>query len=147
MTTATETVEQELREYAKTQGGTRIAKTIAALRRSDRDRVPQFWPGSAAVQHVGVWNAYKGDEELTAMFSAEKYAAMRAVLGWVAIDGYPMQAGAWLVLNGSVVDPAGAGRDCLGFLGLELRAVEAARWTPTNRAEVANTREVGGFRL
>lgn len=148
MANATETtVERDLRDFAKSQSGTRVSRTIAALRRSDRDRVPKFWPASAAVQHVGVQGSYQGDEELCVFTAAGKYQAMRAVLGWVWVEDFGPMAGAWLTLRECVVDPAGAGRDVLGFYGFELRMVEAARWTTRQRIEVANTREVGGFRL
>jgi hypothetical protein len=136
MSDSSATVEQQLKDYAISQAGSRVGRTIGDLLKSDRDRI-QFWPGSSAVQHVGVQGAYAGDEELTTMFAAEKYANMRAAIGYVAIEGYPSQAGAWLVLRDCVIDPAGAGRTCLGFLGVELKRTEAALWTPSQRGAVA----------
>jgi hypothetical protein len=145
MANTTSTVETELRDFAASRSLSRVGKTIAALLRSDSGRL-QFWDGSSTVQHVAVQNTYNGDEELTTMYAAERYANMRACVGWIAIDGYPMQSGAWLTLNGSVIDPAGAGRDALGFLGVQLKATEAALWTPTQRHAVAESR-VSGFAL
>lgn len=145
MANTNENVEAALRNYAATQGSTRVGGTIAALLRTDRDRLT-YWPGPS-VQNLTVQGNYQGDEEMTVFYAAEKYASMRAAIGWVAIDGFPSQSGAWLVVNGgAVIDPAGAGRDALGFLGVELGMVEASRWTPTQRGEVA-VRGVAGFAL
>jgi hypothetical protein len=136
MSDSSATVEQQLIDYAATQASSRLGRTIGALLRSDRDRL-QFWDGSSTVQHFAVQSAYNGDEELTVMYAAERYVNMRACIGFVAIDGYPTQAGAWLTLNDSVIDPAGRGRDALGFYGVQLKATEAALWTPTHRDQVA----------
>jgi hypothetical protein len=145
MANTTSTVETELREFAESRSLSRVGKTIAALMRSDSARL-QFWDGSSTVQHVAVQNTYNGDEETCVFYAAERYAAMRACVGYVAIEGHPIQSGAWLTLNGAVIDPAGAGRDCAGFLGVELGTVEASLWTPTQRHAVAESR-VSGFAL
>jgi hypothetical protein len=62
---------------------------------------------------------------------------MRACIGFVVVAEYGPMSGAWLTLNGSVIDPAGKGRDALGFFGVELKRTEAALWTSTQRHAVA----------
>lgn len=136
MSNATQTVELELREYAKTQAGTRVGRTIGALLRTDRDRLT-YWDGSAAVQHLVVQGTYSGDEELCVMFAVDRYLHMRACIGFVMVADYGPMSGAWLTLNGSVIDPAGKGRDALGYYGVELKRTEAALWTPAQRHAVA----------
>jgi hypothetical protein len=146
MSNATQTVELELREYAKAHAGSRAGRTIGALRRTDRDRLPQFWDGSAVVDRQAIQNLYDGDEEKTVFFAVERFHELRAAIGFVMVEGYGPMSAAWLVVNGAaVIDVARNGRDLTGLLGLELRTVEASLWTPTNRAEVANVRGVAGF--
>jgi hypothetical protein len=136
MTDLSPSVEQQLIDYASSRAHSRVGRTIGALLRSDRDRL-QFWDGGSAVQHLAVQGTYSGDEELCVMFAAERYANMRACIGYVMVDGYGPMPGAWLTLNGSVIDPAGKGRNALGFYGVELGHVERANWTPTQRHAVA----------
>jgi hypothetical protein len=136
MSDSSATVEQELIDYASSRANSRLGQTIGALLRSDRDRL-QFWDGSSTVQHFAVQSAYNGDEELTVMYAAERYANMRACIGYVMVEGHGPIPGAWLTLNGSVIDPAGKGRDALGFFGVELGHVERSNWTPTQRHAVA----------
>jgi hypothetical protein len=128
------TIKAQLKDYALSQSGTRVGRTLGGLLKSDRDRL-EFWPGSAVLRHRAVEGLYSGDDEATAIFAAERYAEMRAAIGFLLVEGDGPRAGAWMVLNAAVIDPAG--RDALGFYGIALRHTERALWTPTQRSAVA----------
>src|ERR1700743_1347003 len=136
-------VEQELREYAKEQGGSAVGMTIGGLLRTDRDRL-RYWSGRSILQNLAVQKTFDGDEERCVIEAAERFSELRPAIGFLLAEsvdvdcGYYFQSGAWLVVHGGAVSaPAGNRRSVAGLLGVELTATEAARWTPTHRHEVA----------
>jgi len=131
-------VKNQLSRYARTQAGTRLGRTLGALTRSDKDRL-DYWSGSAVFPHTTVERMdIPGSDERVVIAAAERFAEMRAAIGFLLVeDADRPQAGAWLVLNGAVIDPARNRRTALGFLGVALAPGEVARWTPTQPSAVA----------
>jgi len=130
-------VKTELMEYAKSQAGTRLGRTLGALTRSDRDRLT-YWSGSLVVPHAVIERMdIPGSDEAVVISAAGRFAELRACIGFVVCENAQPTASAWLVLNGAVIDPARSRRTLLGCYGVELRASEAANWTPTQPSAVA----------
>lgn len=130
-------VKIELVEYAKSQAGTRLGRTIAALTRSDKDRI-EFWPGSAVFPHATVERMDEpGDLEAVVIAAAGRFGELRAAIGFVMCEDAQPTASAWLVLNGVVIDPARNRRALLGCYGVELRESERSNWTPSQPSAVA----------
>jgi hypothetical protein len=139
-------VKSQLTEFARRQAGTRLGRTLGELSRSDHDRVT-FWPGSAVVAHYAAERLDDpGNDEAVCIFAAERFALMRAAIGYVLHEDSDPQAGSWLVLNDAVVYPPRQRRYPVGFLGIALRPTEAALWTPTQPGSVAR-RGVSGHKL
>jgi hypothetical protein len=130
-------VKTQLTEYARSQAGTRIGRTLGALTRSDRDRL-DFWTGPAVAHGLVEAMDRPGQEEGVVIAATARFGELRAAIGFVLSEGVPATTGAWLVLNGgAIIDPARSRRTLLGCLGVALTPGEVARWTPSQPSRVA----------
>jgi hypothetical protein len=129
-------VKHQLTAYAQAQAGSRIGRTLAALTRSDRDRL-NFWAGPAVAHHTVEGMDRPGDEEAAAIAAAGRFGELRAAIGFVLCEGSQPTMSAWVDLNGALIDPARSRRTLLGCLGVALRHTERSNWTPTQRHRVA----------
>jgi len=86
-------VKTELMTYAQSQADSRTGRTLASLTRSDRSRL-HYWPGLAVFPHATVERMDEpGDLEAVVIAAAERFAEMRACVGFVVCeDSQPVKS-------------------------------------------------------
>ena len=104
----------------------------------------QFLTADAVIDHFGVQRAYVAERGEESVFEAAQLHGLKVVLGYSLEIGCRPEEFAWLTNPyGELIDPARGRRAVDAYLGVELRHGEAARWTPTQPAEVVGGNVAG----
>lgn len=120
--------ELELREWQDSATG-EVADALRGLLRSDRTRLT-YWEGPAP-QNAGIEaQDGAGDAVAVAVGAARREPYVFACIGWIETpEGIAPHA--WCLTPDGIADPARERLGATGYLGVELRESELARWTPT----------------
>lgn len=131
-------IERTLRQHLSREGSSALGWTLDQLLRSDRGRL-MFWDASAVAERPDIERRWEDGavERITIQVAAET-SGLSACVGYAVEDGCRPEGTAWLLdRDDRIIDVAGTRRDALGFLGIELRPGEVARWVPTDPTQVA----------
>jgi hypothetical protein len=120
--------QQELRDWQDVATGD-MADALRALLRSDRSRLA-FWEGPALPNPQIEAQDRPDDAVGAAVAAASADPLARVCIGWIDTpEGFA--AHGWIVTPDGIADPARERLGATGYLGVELRSFELARWTPT----------------